>query len=87
MKERKFFLFFFKALIRREDEKKNREFFKKKKVFFDNYDVFIGPVLLVEVFFLEDGARLAVEALFSAFLDDSGMESGEFFGGLSTRVI
>ena len=42
---------------------------------------------MVEFFFLEDGAWLAVEALFLAFLDDSGMESGEFLGGLSMRVI
>ena len=80
-------LFFLKLLIRREDEKENREFFKKKKGFFDNYNVSIRPVLVVEFFFLEEGGRAAVEALFLAFLDDSWMDSGEFFRGLSTRVI
>ena len=37
----------------------------------------IGAILLLEFFFLEDEARLVVDALFLAVFDDSGMDSGE----------
>ena len=63
-------------LISTEDEKKDQDFLKKNFTFY-NYDVSIRAILLLEFFFLEEEARLVVDALFLAVFDDSAMDSGE----------
>ena len=51
--------------------------FEEKNFFFYNYDVSIRAILSLEFFFLEEEARLVVDALFLVVFDDPGMDSGE----------